>query len=381
MKKLFIGILFVSQLLILTACFGSDDYIIEFSNINDRRVSLQTTGNLNVAGGVTVYQTDADNKVKNITSELQYEITDEKTGYITDVVPLTTHGKYSVYFYVIDPSEVKHDKSCTIIVGNPEVEYGDRSDLTYELVWSDEFDGNQLDESVWNYEIGMGQGGWGNNELQYYTKDPKNVSVSDGTLKITAINETIYGANYSSARLTTKGKQFFTYGKVEASIKVDSARGDWSAFWLLSETGQWPAKGEIDIMEHVGNDAGVFHANTHTERFHGGNLNGLGGKQTIYGFEEKFVTFGVEWLPDRLVFYIDDVEYYTYNPAHLNTNGQLTDDVWPFNHNFFIILNVAVGGNWGGANGGVTNSDFPSGIEVDYVRLYQSPEINNLMGA
>lgn len=377
MKRIIMIFLVLSQILCLSACFSKEKYILEFSNVNDRSIEKGET-NVDLKSGVRVWQTDEDGKAVNVTSSLQIEIVDEKTNNVVDSISTSENGFYKAIYFVIDPSDVRHEESCTIKVGRPETDY-DSESITYDLIFSDEFNGDTLDESIWNYEIGNGASGWGNNELQYYTKDPKNVSISDGTLKITAINESIYGYNYSSARLTTKNKKSFTYGKFEASIKVDSARGDWSAFWLLSETGSWPNEGEIDIMEHVGNDAGKFHANTHTERFHGGNLNGLGGSLNVSNFDTEFVIYGVEWLPDKMNFYINDEIYYTYKPSNLNSDGSVTRDVWPFDHNFFIILNVAVGGNWGGA-GGVTSEDFPSGMEIDYVRVYQSPQINNLMG-
>lgn len=244
---------------------------------------------------------------------------------------------------------------------------------SYRLVWSDEFDGTALDLSKWSYEIGNGQNGWGNNELEYYTNRSQNVSVSGGYLAITAQKENYSGFNYTSARIKTQGKFSFRYGKVEARIKLPYGNGMWPAFWMLGDnisTVGWPSCGEIDIMEMIG---GIGIGNTGTElsdsivygTLHW-NQNGhvqSGGKTSLKSgrFADDFHLFGVIWTPQVIKFYVDSTIYYQVDitPAWMSA----------FQKNFFIILNLAVGGNWPGSPNSATV--FPQTMLVDYVRVYQ----------
>lgn len=381
MKKIIIASILSLQLFFITACVSSESYEVTIHNVTDKQYEINDTVDLNQ--NITAWQLKSDEeKAVNVTSKIEVEIVDTKNNEDFNELLTDENRIYKVTYFVIDPTEKRHEQSCLITVGRVETDYN-RDDITYDLVWADEFDGTSLNTDNWKYEIGTGSGGWGNSELQYYTNKEENVSVNNGTLKINAINENFNGSSYTSGRLITQGKQSFKYGKFEVSAKVPSARGSWSAFWLLAENNSWPATGEIDIMEHVGNVPGEFHANNHTSRNNGGSLNGTGGKIDIDNFETSFVTYGVEWLPDRMDYYVivDGIEtvYHSYIPSDLNNGGAPTYDIWPFYEEFFLILNVAVGGNWGGA-GGVTSSDFPCTMEVDYVRVYQSPELNEMMG-
>mgnify|MGYP000863622185 FL=1 len=251
----------------------------------------------------------------------------------------------------------------------------DYDSLIYDMVWNDEFDGTTLDLEKWVYEINGGGGG--NNELQYYTD--QNTQVSDGTLKITAKREDYNGWDYTSSRITTKNSSTFRYGIFEARIKLPPARGTWSAFWMMpkdSVFGTWPDSGEIDIMEHVGYDNNVVHSTIHTERFNHPIRTQKGrAYNALSTITSEFHTYKLEWLPDKLIFSVDDVEFFTYNPTSYNFCP--TSEEWPFGKDFFMILNVAVGGDWGGAEG-IAEQSFPASMEVDYVRVYQSELITNL---
>lgn len=248
----------------------------------------------------------------------------------------------------------------------------DRDSLTYELVWSDEFDyEGEPDPEKWSYETGAG--GWGNHELQNYTAGD-NVTVADGVMTI-QLREA--DGQYTSTRLVSRNKGDWTYCKVEASLKLPSGLGTWPAFWMMptdSVYGAWPKSGEIDIMEHVGYDQDVIVETVHTETYHGGQ--GKGQSFPTEGVSEAFHTYGMEWLPDRIIFSIDGEERFTYDPFRYS--GSPTSELWPFDEDFFLIFNLAFGGDWGGARG-TDDSCLPVDYMVDYVRVYQSPEILNIV--
>lgn len=232
------------------------------------------------------------------------------------------------------------------------------------LVWSDEFDiDGEPNNTKWNYDIGIGDGGWGNNESQYYTDRSDNVIVENGILKIIAKKESYLGSEYTSARLKTQGKYDFKYGKVEVKAKLPEGGGTWPAIWMLGSnitSVGWPACGEIDIMEHVGNDLGTVHGTIHTPSSYGASVNT--GTKYISDVSTAFHVYAITWTENSIEFSIDDIPYYTYNPSTKNS------DTWPFDLNQFIILNVAMGGNFGGT----IDSNFTSAtMEIDYVRVYQ----------
>jgi beta-glucanase (GH16 family) len=229
--------------------------------------------------------------------------------------------------------------------------------VVLSLVWSDEFDTPGLpNSSKWGYDLGAG--GWGNNELQYYTNRADNASVSGGMLKITLKKESFSGSQYTSARLLSKGKYSFKYGKIEARAKLPAGGGTWPAIWMLGDnisTAGWPACGEIDIMEHVGNQLNKIYGSLHSPAHYGGNSNS--GTTIIPTATTDFHIYSVEWTATSIKFLVDDV------PFHVYSNSAGT----PFNQNFFIILNVAMGGNFGGA----VDPNFTSAaMEIDYVRVY-----------
>ena len=238
---------------------------------------------------------------------------------------------------------------------------GGDEDFT-NLIWSDEFETNGApDPTKWSYDIGRGDNGWGNNEAQYYTDRPENVVVQNGNLVITAKAENFAGASYTSARLKSENKFEFTYGKVEVRAKLPQGAGTWPAIWMLGANYDqpgftWPACGEIDIMEHVGNQQDVIHGSLHYPGNSGGNPNT--NSVTIPNVSNEFKVYSVIWNESTIRFYVDGDLFHTF----------ANDGSVPFNHDFFLILNVAMGGSFGGAIGGNFTQ---STMEVDYVRVYQ----------
>lgn len=230
-----------------------------------------------------------------------------------------------------------------------------------KLVWEENFDGKKLDESVWNFELGNGcpNCGWGNNERQIYTKT--NHKLKDGNLIITAKKE---NDKYTSTRITTQGKKEFQYGRIEARVKLPKGQGIWPAFWMLGsniKTVGWAKCGEIDIMEYVGRNPHTVYTTLHTEDSHGNSINA---KVTNFDkIEEGFHVFAIDWTKDKIEFIVDDISVYTFQP------DVKTENIWPFNQKFFILLNMAVGGNFGGPE--VDDSIFPQEYIVDYIRVYQ----------
>ncbi|MBN8821136.1 MULTISPECIES: glycoside hydrolase family 16 protein [unclassified Spirosoma] len=239
----------------------------------------------------------------------------------------------------------------------------------YKLVWSDEFTEPGLPDSTkWGYEVGGN--GWGNNELQYYTaRRSENARIENGKLIIEARKEAWEGKNYTSARLVTKGKVEWKHGRIEALAKLPTGRGTWPAIWMLgsdiSKVG-WPRCGEIDIMEHVGFDEGVVHGTIHTEAYNHGKKTQKGQEVIVKNVGTDFHLYAIEWTADKIDFFVDNQKYYTVEKATLGSEIAQ----WPFEQPFFLILNMAVGGNWGGQKG-VDENIWPQRMEVDYVRVYQ----------
>ena len=236
-----------------------------------------------------------------------------------------------------------------------------------QLVMADEFNVDGApNPDIWSYEIGTGTNGWGNNELQYYTDRTENVTVQNGVLIITAKKEAFQGSNYTSARLITKGKFEQTYGRYEARIRVPYGKGIWPAFWLLGDdangTKIWPQIGEIDIMEYIGSEPSRVFGTVHGPGYSGGESISKSYVLENDRFDTGFHIFGIEWGPDYINFYVDDVLYNQITPN--DVPGE-----WVFNQGpFYIILNVAVGGALPGSPNAETV--FPQTMLVDYVRVY-----------
>lgn len=232
--------------------------------------------------------------------------------------------------------------------------------------WQDEFDYEGVpDPARWGYDLGGD--GWGNNELQHYTDRIDNAKVGDGVLAITARRQARGERDYTSARLVSKGKGDFLYGRFEIRAKLPSGRGTWPAIWMLPTDqayGGWPDSGEIDIMEHVGFDPETVHVTVHTGAYNHVKGTHRSGTRKVAGVMEDFHVYRVDWTPDGIRGHIDGDEVFVF-PKEAN-GGSAT---WPFDQRFHLLLNIAVGGNWGGKEG-VDESAFPATMLVDYVRVY-----------
>ncbi len=252
----------------------------------------------------------------------------------------------------------------------------------YTLVWSDEFNAPGMpDPAKWDYEEGFIR----NNELQYYTRARKeNCRVDGGHLVIEARKETMRNpafrdgssrndwkrsrenAEYTSASLVTRGKAAWTYGKIEVRAQLPTGKGLWPAIWTLGtdKSKGWPACGEIDIMENVGFDPDLIHANIHTAKYNHVKRTNKGSKIAIPRPHEAFHVYWIEWTPEKIDFYVDEKKYFTYE------NEKSGPDAWPYDTDQYLILNIAVGGSWGGQKG-IDDAAFPQKMRVDYVRVYQ----------
>lgn len=248
----------------------------------------------------------------------------------------------------------------------------------YQLVWEENFNGTSLDLSVWNIETNGGGGG--NQEKQYYTDRNTNVRVENGNLVLQLRKEDYKDRAYTSGRINSRGKKEFCYGRMEASISFPSGGGTWPAFWMLgsnySDYG-WPRCGEIDIIEHVGNQPLMASFALHTKIKNGSKGNNWSSRAYLDNLENNYHTYAVEWQQeahnglDRIIFYVDGVEYasQTEDPSHMDD-----DEYWPFFRKQYIILNLAVGGTMGGKIDD-TMFDHDVLMKVDWVRVYQRQEV------
>ncbi|MHC0440088.1 glycoside hydrolase family 16 protein [Flavobacterium sp. 3-210] len=287
------------------------------------------------ASNATSYKVLIDNQLKEIsTGDLTYEFKTSGTKNYPIVVSAYNGAQF-----------VSTTTSVNIFVAR-------------KLLWADEFDVDGAPNSAkWGYNTGTGDG-WGNNELEYYTTRPENVIISNGTLKIRAIKEEYMGSHYTSTRMLTKGKFSFKYGRAEVRAKLPVGGGTWPAFWMLGDnidTAPWPACGEVDILESVGNNPNVNHSSLHSPGRSGNTPDTA--ITTVPNSATEFHVYAAEWSAESIKFYVDDNLFYTY------ANSSST----PFNANFFLILNLAMGGNFGGK----VDPNFTSAtFEVDYVRVY-----------
>lgn len=237
----------------------------------------------------------------------------------------------------------------------------------YNLVWNDEFDGTSINSDDWTHEIGTGDGGWGNNELQYYTNSTSNSYLSNGSLIIEAKEQSFQGSPYTSARLITKDKQIFQYGRVDIRAILPEGQGIWPALWMLgnniSDIG-WPACGEVDIMELVGHEPSTVHGTAHWGPQGQSFSTFAGAGYSISGekFSEAYHVFSVKWEANSIKWLVDDEEYFSIDNGDVDVN-------YPFNDEFFFIFNIAVGGNWPGSPDATTQ--FPQKMFVDYIRIFQ----------
>lgn len=241
-----------------------------------------------------------------------------------------------------------------------------------ELVWGDEFNYEGApDVAKWGYELGDGCPnvcGWGNNERQYYTSNPENVRVENGKLIIEARKEEGKPYSYTSAKVVSTGKGDWKYGYIEIRAKLPHGKGTWPALWMLPTLDRnldWPMDGEIDIMEHVGYNMGTVYGTIHTKKYN----HRIGTQRTdsvkVQDPDKAFHTYAIEWDESHISWYLDDEKYFT---AYKNGEGK---EGWPFDHEFHLILNVAVGGDWGGKYG-IDEKIWPQSMEIDYIRVYEA---------
>jgi beta-glucanase (GH16 family) len=239
----------------------------------------------------------------------------------------------------------------------------------WELVWSDEFEGpagNAPDNTKWVFDIGTGINGWGNSELQYYTNRPSNIQLDgNGKLVITARSESFSGSGFTSARIKTKGLFAQAYGRFEAKIKTTAGPGIWPAFWMLGaniDTKPWPLCGEIDIMEQRGQQPSITYGTIHGPGYSGGNSIGKSYALTNGRFDTDYFVYAVEWGENYIDFFVNNFLYQRLTPE--NVTGE-----WVYNQPFYLLLNVAVGGNFVGFP--TTGTPFPQSMFVDYVKVYR----------
>lgn len=273
------------------------------------------------------------------------------------LIKTKAHTDYSNFIEQIDTVEIDLEVDTSVGYSSP-ISYPG-----YSLVWNDEFDGNSL-STDWTNELGTGNWGWGNNELQYYTT--QNHTVENGFLKITAKEQSLAGASYTSSRIKTQGLRSFRYGRIDIRAKLPKGKGLWPALWMLGEninSVSWPACGEIDIMEMVGgagsNDRtvhGTIHWDNNGHQFYG-NSSVLGSGN----YWDEFHVFSIVWDAQSIKWYRDDILY--------NTADISAATLAEFQEEFFFIFNVAVGGNWPGSPDASTV--FPQHMYVDYVRVFQ----------
>ncbi len=263
------------------------------------------------------------------------------------------------------------------IEDSPDVAPGDRQQppndtgttapAWWQLVWSDEFDNaGAPDPSKWTYETGAG--GWGNDQAQVYTdKRQENARVENGVLIIEARKECYQGRDYTSARLVSKAKRDFQYARVEVRVKLPAARGTWPQFFMLpaeASYGQWPRSGEIDFLQHVGHESGQIHGAIQTELYNHRSGNLKSGTTKIDSSTSQFHVYAVEWTKHKVEMFADGKKYFTF------TNENNGPSKWPFDRRFYLGIDLAVGGTWGGARG-IDDNAFPEKLQVDYVRVFE----------
>lgn len=237
----------------------------------------------------------------------------------------------------------------------------------WTLVWAEEFDKPGL-PSMENWSYDVGGSGWGNGESQYYTENrQENARIEDGVLIIETRQEDYGGMAYTSARLVSRNNADFLYGRLEVRAQLPRGRGTWPAIWMLPTDwsyGGWPDSGEIDIMEHVGFDPGVIHGTVHTKAYNHSLGTQKGSSMTVSDAMDTMHVYAIEWSADRIDFTIDGTWYFAFDNEHTDYTA------WPFDQRFHFVLNIAVGGSWGGAQG-IDDSIFPQQLRIDWVRVYQ----------
>lgn len=318
-------------------------------------VQFDATGSSDAEGGITSYEWSIGETTKT-GAQVRHtfpETVENKYG---------ENARYEATLTVTDANEATDDASKSVRVAPI------NATVTWKQVWGDEFEGQGLPNSdKWYYETGGD--GWGNQEQQYYTEnDPENARLENGNLVIEARKESYQGNAYTSARLNSEAS--WKYGRFEIRAKLPGGRGTWPALWMLADEDTygdqyWPDNGEMDIMEHVGYDAGVIHGTIHTEAFNHINDTDKGGSVTVPDATSAFHEYAMEWTPSEIRVFVDGERYFTFR-----NREQYGWEEWPFDQKFHLLMNIAVGGTWGGAEG-IDDSAFPERMVIDYVRVYK----------
>jgi beta-glucanase (GH16 family) len=336
--------------LLFTNCSGSSDgdggdnpNLPSNLVVNTEIVGADASNPNGNGSGIVNFTVSADNAT-SYKILIGSDVINTTTGLVSYTFTQSGTNSYTIYVSAYNGSQFISTTKVIIVY------------VTMTMAWGDEFNDGQLDSSKWTYETGAG--GWGNNELQYYTNRPENLVVQNGMLKIKLIKELYNGSNYTSARIVTKNKYQFQYGRVDIRAKIPAGGGTWPALWMLGSdinSSPWPACGEIDIMEHVGNNPNRIFSTLHHPGHSGGN--GDSGNVLISNATTEFHIYSCEWSASAIKFYVDNVLFYTFS-----NNSSL-----PFNKPFFFIFNCAMGGNFGGA----VDPNFTSAtFEIDYVHVY-----------
>ena len=336
-------------------------------------VVVKNMGDIPAKVWIEDYYDNPDDRTYDVTGEIEVPVSTETQSLGVDGSPFN-QGNHPMKFHVLE-GEVSIEKVVFTLMASHQVSEKVLEQTMdgeqWELVWSDEFDGDQVDESKWTYDLG--DWGWGNNELQYYTVNrPENARIENGNLILEA-RKNDFGQEWTSARLTTRGKVAFLYGKIEFRAKVPRLKGNWAAGWTLGNTyvdeKDWPYCGEIDILESVGYEVdnetgdGIAHATVHTPAYYFKINNQISSQKAIPNMAGEFHTYAVEWTPTEIKMLVNDEVYYTYDKI-------ANEKEWPFHIPQNIILNLAIGGGWGGSQGldpDMTTQEFI----LDYVRVYE----------
>lgn len=393
MKNLFVTLVLM-PLFIHCSSSGAEKPVIPIINISDAEIMEGNTGVTTLDYSINLQEAATEDITLNYTTddgsafqELDYH---KAAGSITIpagstsstlqlqiVTDLIKEGT-ELFHLVFDAGATQVELSkmsadIKIINDDTQLPY-DTDDYTtpasyagWKQSWADEFDGPAIDQSVWTHEIGNGDNGWGNNELEYYTDAPENSRIENGQLVIEARDDAWNGKKYTSARMITKGAKSFTYSRTDIRAKLPTGQGIWPALWMLGDnidSKGWPACGEIDIMELIGNQPASSHATVHF----GADFSQhkyVGKNYTLSGeiFMDRFHVFSVVREPNHMWFYIDDILFFDFTSK--DTQGQ----PYPFNQPFFFLFNVAIGGDWPGNPDATTV--FPQEMLVDYIRVFE----------
>ena len=337
----------IALVILLTSC-GAKDTVSEFATADF---------------SITVSPDNSNYIIFTSTSKGNYDLLE----WVFPDQTIQSQNEVTYYFPLKGTYEVKLNlwKEGNVVSATKEVQIAnnDPDYVPHKLIWSDEFDGNSLNTDNWSNETNVDV----NNEWQKYTNGD-NLSIKDGILTITAekVGPGQHKYDYTSGRINSSGKKEFLYGRMEIRAKLPSGKGTWPATWMLGAnigTVGWPACGELDIMEHVGYDPLWVQGSIHTPSSYGQTINN--GRLLVNDCESEFHVYGMTWTPSKIEYYVDDPDhpFYVYNPSTKNAS------TWPFDKPCFFILNLAIGGNWGGVQG-VDDSIFPVEMQIDYVRVY-----------